>query len=146
MTALSLLLCEVDYFKFYKDARGQIAGDDCIQQIANTIHDCVRHQAILTGRSGGTKFAALLLHTDTIVAIEIADFIRQQVKALGITHDQSKVGGFPSQFVTVSIGAASTTPLAQSSPEMLIAAAEEALLQSKRKGRDRVTLGQVESM
>jgi diguanylate cyclase (GGDEF)-like protein len=138
MTVLSLILCEVDYFKFYTDAYGQLAGDECIQQIASTIHGCVRHQAILTIQYEGTKFAALLPHTDASVAFEVADFIRQQVKALGITHDQSKVGGFPSQFITVSLGVASTTPLPQSSPEMLIAAAESALLQSKRKGRDRV--------
>jgi len=145
MTVLSLILCEVDYFKFYTDAHGQLAGDDCIQQIASTIDDCVRHQAIVTVKTGGPNFAALLPHTDAIVAVEIADFIRQQVKARGFTHDQSKVGGFPSQFVTVSIGVASTTPQSQSDPALLIAAAESALLQSKRKGRDRVTLFPVPS-
>lgn len=139
MAVLSLILCEVDYFKFYTEAHGQLAGNHCIQQIASTIYNCVRHQAILTTQSEGIKFVALLPHTDAIVVVEIADIIRQQVKALGITHDQSKVSGFPSQFVTVSIGVISTAPT-QSSPEMLIAAAEEALLQSKRKGRDRVTL------
>ena len=143
MTALSLILGEIDYFKFYADAYGQLAGDNCIQQIASTIYDCVRHQAILIAQIEGIKFAALLPHTDAIVAAEIADFSRQQVKALGISHDQSKVGGFPSQFVTLSIGVASTTPNLRSSPEMLIAAAEEALLQSKRKGRDRVTLAKI---
>ncbi len=142
VAVLSLILCEVDYFNFYTDAHGQQAGDDCIQQIAITIHDCVRHQAILVVKSGETKFAALLPHTDAIVAVEIAGLIRHQVKARGITHDQSRVGGFPSQFITLSIGVASTTPQTQSSLKMLIAAAESALLQSKRKGRDRVTLCQ----
>jgi len=140
MTELTVILCEVDYFKFYTDAHGQLAGDDCIQKIASTIHDCVRHQSILRVQSGGTKFAALMPHTDTIVAAEVAEFIRQQVKARGLLHDQSKVSGFPSQFVTVSIGVATSTPQPQFSSEMLIATAEKALLQSKREGHDRVTL------
>jgi diguanylate cyclase (GGDEF)-like protein len=139
MLVLSLIVCDVDYFNFYEDAHGKLVGDACIRRIASTINDCVRHQAILAAWYGGTQFAALLPHTDATVAVEIAELIREQVKALGITHDQSKVGGFPSQFVTLSIGVASTTPTPESSPVMLIAAAEEALLQSKRKGRDRVT-------
>lgn len=142
MLVLSLILCDIDYFKFYKDAHGQLAGDACIRQIANTIYDCTRYQAILVARCRETKFAALLPYTDTSTAIEVAELIREQVKALGLTHDQSKFGGFPSQFVTVSIGVTSTKLAPNSSPVTLIAAAEEALSKAKRAGRDRVMLSQ----
>ena len=139
MTVLSLIICEVDYFNFYTKAYGQLAADACMRRITSTINDCVRYQAILFAKYGETKFAALMPHTDAIVAVEIAQVIREQVKALGLAHDQSRVGGFPSQFVTVSVGVASNTPTGQSSPNILIDAAIEALFQSKRKGRDRVT-------
>ncbi|OWY64132.1 hypothetical protein B7486_48965 [cyanobacterium TDX16] len=88
MTVLSLIVCEVDYLKFYTDAYGQLTGDSCIQRIASTINDCVRHQAILVARYGETKFAALLPHTDATVSVEIAELVREQVKALGLIHDQ----------------------------------------------------------
>lgn len=140
MSVLSLIVCDVDYFKFYHDARGQLAGDDCMRRLANTIHECVKYQAILVGWYGETKFAALLPHTDATVASEIAEIIRRQVKALGIAHEQSKIEGFPSQFVTVSIGVASIASNLQSAPETLITTAVEALSHSKRKGRDRVTV------
>lgn len=140
MSVLSLIVGDVDYFKFYHDARGQLAGDDCMRRIANTIHECVKYQAILTGWYGETKFAALLPHTNATVASEIAEIIRRQVKALGIAHEQSKIEGFPSQFVTVSIGVASTASNLQSAPETLMTTAVDALSHSKRKGRDRVTV------
>lgn len=142
LPVLSLLLCDIDYFKFYRDAHGQTVGDACIQQIAHVIHECVRYQAIIVARPEETKFAALLLHTDAAHANEIAQLIRKQVKALGLTHDQTKFGGFPSQFVTVSVGVVSTTLNHNSAPAKLIGAAEKALSIAKREGRDRVAFSQ----
>lgn len=140
---LALILCDIDYFKFYNDAHGNLAGDICIQRIATAIQDCVKHQAPIVGRYSGTQFAIILLHTDATAAVEIAERIRMSVKALGMTHDQTKFGGFPDQVVTLSLGIASIVPNSQSASEMLISAAEEALSQSKREGRDRVVLSSV---
>ncbi|MCL1465913.1 AAA-like domain-containing protein [Argonema galeatum] len=137
---LSLILCDVDYFKFYNDAYGHLAGDECLQQIANAIRVCVTHPANVVARYGGEEFAVILPQTDAHTAVNVAEEIRAIVKALEIAHDNPDVDGLPDRFVTVSLGVASIKPGSKSSPEMLIAAADEALYQSKRQGRDRVTL------
>lgn len=133
---ISLLICEIDYFKFFKDAYGDEAGDSCLQLVASTICECVGHKSTFVARYGWTEFAIVLLQIDPRIAFRIAENIRASVKALALVHDRSKVDGFPAQVVTVSLGVASQTPNPQTSPAMLTAAAEEALVQAKRQGCD----------
>lgn len=137
---LSLILCDVDYFKFYNHAHGRLAGDECLQRIAHTIRDCVQHRANVVARYGGEEFAVILPQTNANTAVDIAEDIRVSIKALAISYDNPHIGGLPAQGLTLSLGVASITPSGENSPEVLIAAADEALYQSKRKGRDRVTL------
>ena len=87
-------------------------------------------------------FAALLPQTNTDIAVAIAQSIRESVKALAIAHDRLNFDGFPAPVITVSLGVATMMPSLQASPTILTSAAQEALAQSKREGRDRVTLYQ----
>lgn len=139
---LSLLLCEIDYFQFYNNAHGYLAGVTCLQTMASTIQDCVSHLDAVVVRYEDKEFAVLLPQTDAKVAVEIAENIRESVKALEIAHDQSKVDGFPASVLTLSLGVACITPSSRTSPAMLINSADKALFVSKRQGRDRVTLDQ----
>lgn len=132
---LSLILCDVDSFKIYNDTYGHQAGDDCLQQIVTAILDAVR-SADLVARYGGEEFAVVLPDTNSENAVEVAQRIRFQVKALQIVHANSPV----SQYVTVSCGVASTVADSESSPADLIAAADEALYIAKEQGRDRAIL------
>lgn len=132
---LSLILCDVDSFKIYNDTYGHQAGDDCLQQIVTAILDAVR-SADLVARYGGEEFAVVLPDTNSENAVEVAQRIRFQVKALQIVHANSQV----SQYVTVSCGVASTVADSESSPADLIAAADEALYLAKEQGRDRAIL------
>lgn len=141
--SLSLILCEVDYFKFYNAAHGHLAGDTCLQRIARTIRDSLRERAKLVACYEEIKFVALLPCTDTDLAAEIAENLREQVKALAIAHDQSKIDGFPAPVITVSIGVTTATSSQHNSPTMMIAAAEAALSQAKREGCDRVNFSSV---
>ncbi|MFE1744037.1 AAA-like domain-containing protein [Coleofasciculus sp. H7-2] len=137
---LSLILCDVDYFNFYTNIRGNLAGDASLERIARTTRQCVADRAALVARYGVTEFAVLLPQTHADVAILLAENIRQSIKALAIAHDHSNFDGFPADVLTVSLGVATITPSPQISPAILIATAEEALLQSKRQGRDRVSI------
>lgn len=134
---LSLLVCDIDYFRFYNRAYGNLAGDATLQRIASTIRECVNHQAAIVARYGGEEFAVMLLKTDAEAAVAVAEIIRERIKALAIAHDPG-FDGFPDPFLTVSIGVASTTPSSQTSVEILINAADQALQEAKRLGRDRV--------
>jgi diguanylate cyclase (GGDEF)-like protein len=133
---LSLILCDIDFFKTYNDTYGHQAGDNCLQQVAQAISFAVKRPADLVARYGGEEFAVILPHTDAQGAAQIAEKIRSQVQVLQIAHAGSQV----SQYITLSLGVASTVLFHESSPAVLIAAADKSLYQAKAEGRDRVVL------
>lgn len=133
---LSLILCDIDFFKLYNDTYGHLAGDSCLQQVANVLSRSVRRSEDLVARYGGEEFAVILPHTSTTGAISIAERIRVGVKALAIPHTQSSI----SSCVTLSLGIACVVPHPESSRESLIETADKALYQAKASGRDRYAL------
>ena len=134
---LSLIMCDVDYFKLYNDTYGHQAGDACLQQIAKAISRAVRRTTDLVARYGGEEFSVILPNTDVEGSLSVAQRIRDEVKNCAIAHSASLV----SQYVTLSLGVASTIPDAISGPNQLIGAADAALYQAKQQGRDRAVLG-----
>lgn len=136
---LSLILCDIDYFKIYNKAHGHLAGDFCLQQIASAISECVTHPNNLLARYEGGKFAVILPHTEAADAVQIAEKIYEQVKALKIPHDSPLMGGML-PLVTVSLGVATIIPSSESDASTLISAAEKGLYQAKRRGRNQVVL------
>lgn len=133
---LSLIICDVDYFKKYNDTYGHQAGDECLRKVAAAIQSPVKQPTDLVARYGGEEFAVILPFTPTSEAINLAEEIRHSVRALAIPHVNSPV----SWCVTISMGVASILPTLQVSPASLIAAADLALYQAKSLGRDRVIL------
>lgn len=133
---LSLILCDIDYFKTYNDTYGHQAGDDCLQQVARAISGAVKRPADLVARYGGEEFAVILPNTEASGAVHVAEKILAAVKAMEIAHANSPIGNY----VTLSLGVASTVPSYESSPATLIAAADQALYQAKAQGRNRLIL------
>ncbi|NEQ40921.1 MAG: diguanylate cyclase [Okeania sp. SIO3I5] len=131
---LSLILCDVDYFKYYNDYYGHLAGDDCLQKIAQTIKKTVKRSADLVARYGGEEFAIILPNTSGKNAEKVVELIRTAIHKLQINHSTSRV----SKYVTMSMGIASVTPTKTESSQSLIAKADEALYNAKEKGRDRI--------
>ena len=138
---LSLLLCDVDYFKLYNDTYGHQAGDRCLYEVAKAIEKAVKRPADIAFRYGGEEFAVILPYTEGQGAIKVAQEIRQQIKNLKIEHSDSKI----SQYITLSIGVSGIIPTTQFFPENLISAADSALYNAKLKGRDRIIYCSVES-
>ncbi len=136
---LSLILCDVDFFKTYNDTYGHQAGDKCLQQVAKALSLCVSRPADLVARYGGEEFAVILPNTNAEGAVQIAEKVRFKIKALEIAHANSQV----STCLTLSLGVASIVPSHESSPAMLISAADQALYQAKAEGRDAVRLARV---
>ncbi|MEH2366039.1 PleD family two-component system response regulator [Nostoc sp.] len=130
---LSLILCDVDFFKLYNDTYGHRVGDRCLQKIAQAIKDMIKRPGDLVARYGGEEFAVILPNTDTKGAIHVADQICHAVRALAIPHQNSQV----SSHVTISVGFTTEIPQPDSDLEEMIAAADRALYQAKAAGRDR---------
>ncbi|MEM9539678.1 MAG: diguanylate cyclase [Cyanobacteria bacterium P01_E01_bin.42] len=133
---LSLVLCDVDYFKRYNDTYGHLAGDSCLQTIVRGVQDAIEEIApqSLLARYGGEEFAIILPHIDRPLAVEIAKNIHSAIQRLKIPHSDSSIG----DWVTISLGVATTIPVPHLNPKMLISRADDALYAAKDRGRDRV--------
>ena len=133
---LSLIMCDVDCFKIYNDVNGHQQGDNCLQQVAKAISSTIKRPGDVLARYGGEEFVVILPQTPQAGAAEVAENIRNSVKALKIPHYSS----FVNSVVTLSIGVATTIPNAVDNPQLLIEAADLALYQAKSGGRDRVAV------
>jgi two-component system, cell cycle response regulator len=131
-SSLSLILCDIDYFKGYNDALGHLAGDSCLQKVASTISHCIKRPADLVARYGGDEFAVLLPNTNLTGAMQVAELIRVEIQKLKIPSPQSQSDGY----VTLSLGVSSLIPTPETLPEDLVTLADRALYQAKKQGRD----------
>ncbi|MGB3189527.1 MAG: AAA-like domain-containing protein [Limnoraphis sp.] len=140
--SLSLLLVDIDYFKVYNDLYGHPAGDVCLQKIAQALTECVNRSTDLVSRYGGEEFAILLPLSNNEGGVQVAQRIQKQIKALQITVKNPQIICFPENIVTVSIGVASVVPSSNFHWRDLVEAADRSLYESKRTGRNRITVSQ----
>lgn len=130
---LSLLLCDVDFFKRYNDRYGHPTGDDCLRAVAKAIESCIRRPADLAARYGGEEFAVILPNTLREGATHIAEQICHTVANLKIPHELSYV----SEYVSVSIGISTIFPNVRVLPKVLLESADKGLYLAKNHGRNR---------
>ncbi|MEH2181994.1 PleD family two-component system response regulator [Nostoc sp.] len=130
---LSMILCDIDFFKFYNDKYGHPAGDVCLQKVGAVLSLKAQKHQDLVARYGGEEFAVIMPYTPASGALHVAATIQAGIKDLQIIHDDSAV----SQHVTLSMGVATVVPTWESSPSELIVLADKALYQAKAGGRDR---------
>jgi diguanylate cyclase (GGDEF)-like protein len=131
---LSLILCDVDYFKHYNDRYGHLQGDECLRAVAVVIRGFCRRPADLAARYGGEEFAMILPDTDGDGAMNIAEEIRHALEKRGLPHE----GISRNTVVTMSFGVATLFPIRSEGTVDLIAAADRALYRAKELGRNRV--------
>jgi diguanylate cyclase (GGDEF)-like protein/PAS domain S-box-containing protein len=139
---LSLILCDVDYFKLYNDTYGHQAGDRCLSEVAKAISKVIKRPADLVARYGGEEFAIILPNTDVGGAKYLARQVRLQIEALKIPHINSKID----LYVTLSLGVASCIPNASLGFYALVAAADKGLYQAKALGRNQVVLFEMQNL
>lgn len=131
---LSVLLIDIDHFKRYNERNGHNEGDAVLKRLAQTISHCLRRVDDLPARHGGESFMVVLPHTEGSLAMVVGERVRQQVEALRLRHETSTTA----MHLTVSVGVASCKAHPDHNPQALLAAAEQALRQAKRDGRNRV--------
>ncbi len=129
---LSLLMFDIDHFKFINDKLGHDAGDRAIVHLAELARQDKRQSDILA-RIGGDEFVMLLPETDVAQASVVADRLRQRVV-------ESAAGERGAEMrMTISIGVACAT-LSMSGIEALLKQADDALYRAKFLGRNKVSL------
>ena len=131
---ISVLMIDVDDFKRYNDHYGHLAGDDCLQRIAQAVRTAVAcNPADLLARYGGEELIAVLIDRSAADAQTAAERIVTDIAALAIPHAGSSTGGT----VSISVGVATHPPAAAASYSTVAKLADNALYAAKHQGRNR---------
>lgn len=130
---LSILMCDIDFFKQYNDTYGHQSGDECLCRIAQTLTSAMDRGGDLLARYGGEEFVAVLPATMLRGVSFVAAQMRQAVSQLAIPHPGSPYG-----HVTASFGVASAVAMPETDPQAVVGAADRALYKAKHGGRNRV--------
>lgn len=133
-TPISLLMIDVDHFKLFNDTQGHLEGDNCLRTIGKTLETTARDEDF-AARYGGEEFVMLLAGVGADDARQIAERSRAAVEALQILHPAAALG-----IVSVSVGVATLTGGQPGGDQSLIEAADAALYEAKRGGRNTVAV------
>lgn len=138
-TSLAVALIDIDHFKAVNDSYGHLAGDRALRTVARALPIYLREYD-LVGRFGGEEFALLLPQSKALDAYRIAERIRTHIGSMPITVSDDP-GAEPVR-LSISIGVAALGARWDSSSGAqlteLLAAADGALYQAKRNGRNQV--------
>lgn len=133
-TALSLLMIDIDHFKYFNDRFGHQVGDEYLIKVANVLSRHTYRGSDLVSRYGGEEFAIVLPDTACDAAAAVAERMREAVA--------QEVGDAPRRMedvkITISAGVACRSPDRSLITDTLVAQADDALYAAKRRGRDRV--------
>jgi diguanylate cyclase (GGDEF)-like protein len=141
-SSVSLLMIDIDHFKALNDSQGHQRGDEYLKLVGSELARLAKRQLDVAARYGGEEFAVILPETNADGAAQFAKSVPLAIAALGLPHAASSVA----PFLTVSVGVATATLDCHCSPEELVAAADQALYQAKRSGRNRVVVDQAETV
>ncbi|AMK78657.1 MULTISPECIES: diguanylate cyclase [Methylomonas] len=131
---LSLIICDIDYFKNYNDSLGHPQGDACLIEVAKVITEQLERSSDLICRYGGEEFVAILPDTPLHDARTLAENIRRQVFETDISYGEAEA-----RRVSLSLGVATYVGQYKTEQEM-VEAADAALYKAKQNGRNRVEI------
>lgn len=132
-SAISLMMIDVDHFKSFNDTYGHQAGDECLQLLSRSIEATLSGSSGLVARYGGEEFVVILPGDNRAMAMMTAERIRLAVSLTGL---DTLPNAPPVQ--SVSIGVVSCEGRSDTTRESMLAAADAALYEAKKQGRNRV--------
>ena len=132
-TKISLLIIDIDKFKYYNDTFGHQQGDVVLRTVAKIFVLEVKRSVDFVARLGGEEFVILLPNTDTEAAYKVAERVRKDIEETQIPLINGKTTN-----ITISIGINTQIPTQNSSSELFIEGADKALYAAKNSGRNRV--------
>ncbi len=136
---LSFVIFDLDRFKEINDRYGHEQGNEILVQFAKILRSFIRGDD-LVARYGGEEFCLVLPRRDREAASLIADRVRASLKKFEFTFKDKSTGGEVSVRITVSAGICSSDHPDVFNGKELLRLADQALLEAKRRGRDRVLI------
>ena len=126
---LSIIMCDIDYFKKINDTYGHLAGDYILKKVGEIFRNNLRRYDF-AGRYGGEEFLVILPHTNIFTAKKVAERIKLEVEKKIFNYGSNKIK------ITISFGICSSKYV--KSLEDIIFKADKALYYAKSKGRNRI--------
>jgi len=131
---MSIILCDIDFFKKFNDNHGHLEGDECLKRIAAELAASFSDKDALVARYGGEEFLIMLPNTPVDIAVEKSEKMRQRIWALNYPHESSEIA----DRLTISVGVNTTQPSAATELTQAIERADTALYRAKAAGRNQV--------
>lgn len=129
---LSMMVCDIDFFKRINDNYGHLAGDKVLKIIAKALQNNLRDTDFIA-RFGGEEFVALMPETDSEHARQVAEKLRQKIESSPFNFKKEPVQ------ITMSVGLSEFKE--GESPEAVFERADKALYKAKESGRNQVLIG-----
>jgi len=128
---VGLVMLDLDHFKQVNDTYGHVAGDGALREGVRRIMAQIRSYDAI-GRYGGEEFLVVLSGCDELCVMSHAERLRHVMEKAPMVLDGREI------HLTASFGATSAAPGSEITPDVILRAADEALLTAKRNGRNRV--------
>ena len=129
---LCIVICDIDFFKFYNDHYGHPKGDDCLRAVGAVLDSLMESHGVYAARVGGEEFSLLWFEKDVFHVNTVVSHFTQMISDLKIPHEKSRV----SPFVTLSIGVYVEKCGVSSDVKPLYDLADQALYSAKESGRN----------
>jgi len=130
---LALLFVDLDHFKKVNDTHGHPAGDFVLAEVSGVLSGGIRAEDVVA-RFGGEEFVVLCRGTERTGAVELAERLRKEIAERRYVYGGKVIP------VTISVGVALMPDPSMTQPASLLAAADKALYEAKRAGRNRVVV------
>lgn len=130
--SLTVMLCDIDFFKDFNDNYGHQKGDETLRLVAQSFKTVLTRSSDCVARYGGEEFGFVIPNTDRAGAQVLATKIHDVINQIDIKHEFSSV----SDRITLSIGVVSIIPSSFDTPDILVDYADQALYLAKKRGRN----------
>ena len=127
---LALVLVDIDHFKQFNDCYGHLVGDDCLKLVASVIKNQVTRSSDIVARYGGEEFAIIFVGATEEQGMELAESVRSAIANLRFICRGERIP------VSASFGVVGKVATIDCTPDTYIEAADKALYQAKRLGRN----------
>jgi len=130
LTALSLVVIDIDHFKAVNDNYGHLAGDQCLIWLAKHIKNSLKRSTDKAFRYGGEEFCLILPNTDAGGALLMAEKLREGISEQAFQFQDIEIP------ITISSGICTYQQQTDIGPEEIFSLADKALYQAKHNGRN----------